>query len=233
MTPRPASAMSLEGLLELAAAVARGCCPSRSPTRQARCTRVSTGVRPADVPLHQRHVHGGVHVAAVGVGLEARPRPGARRWRVATRSHQPLALQPVADDVGDREQHELVLPREAHELGAARHRAVVVHDLADDAGGLEPGQAREIHASPRSARCAPARRPRARAAGRRGPGAPGRRASRSAPRRPGWCGRGPRREMPVVTPRARLDGDGEGGAEGRRVVLHHQRQARAGAGAPR
>ena len=30
------------------------------------------------------------------------------------------------------------------EIRHARHRAVVVHDLADDAGGREPGEAREI-----------------------------------------------------------------------------------------
>ena len=34
---------------------------------------------------------------------------------------------------------------ELDQVGHARHGAVVVHDLADDAGGLEPGQAREVH----------------------------------------------------------------------------------------
>ena len=34
--------------------------------------------------------------------------------------------------------------RELHEIGLARHGAVVLHDLADDAGGLEPGEAGEI-----------------------------------------------------------------------------------------
>ena len=37
-----------------------------------------------------------------------------------------------------------VLLGELLEVGHARHRAVVAHDLADDAGGLEPGEAREI-----------------------------------------------------------------------------------------
>ena len=37
-----------------------------------------------------------------------------------------------------------MLHGELLEVGHARHRAVVVHDLADDAGGLQPGEAREI-----------------------------------------------------------------------------------------
>ena len=39
---------------------------------------------------------------------------------------------------------EAVALREGDEIGHARHGAVVVHDLADDGGGVEPGKARKI-----------------------------------------------------------------------------------------
>ena len=59
---------------------------------------------------------------------------------------------------------------EALEIRHARHRAVVVHDLADDARGREPGEAREIDRAlglPGAHEHAAAARARA---GRRGPG---------------------------------------------------------------
>jgi hypothetical protein len=40
---------------------------------------------------------------------------------------------------------QVVLAREALQLRAPRHRAVGVEDLADHAGGREPGHAREVH----------------------------------------------------------------------------------------
>ena len=51
----------------------------------------------------------------------------------------------VGDEIGDPQ--DLQMPcsaREALEVRHARHRAVLVHDLADHAGGLEPREAREI-----------------------------------------------------------------------------------------
>ena len=50
----------------------------------------------------------------------------------------------VVDQVGDRDHLEAVPLAEGHEVGHARHRAVLVHDLADDAGRVRPGEPREI-----------------------------------------------------------------------------------------
>ena len=54
--------------------------------------------------------------------------------------------EPVADQVLDGADLEAVALGEGDEVGHARHGAVVVHDLADDAGGVEPGEPREIDA---------------------------------------------------------------------------------------
>ena len=35
--------------------------------------------------------------------------------------------------------------REVTQLRQPRHRAVFVHDFADDAGGIKPGNARNVH----------------------------------------------------------------------------------------
>ena len=57
-----------------------------------------------------------------------------------------VVAQPVADQVLDGADLEPVALGEGDEVGHARHGAVVVHDLADDAGGVEAGQPREIDA---------------------------------------------------------------------------------------
>ena len=51
---------------------------------------------------------------------------------------------PVGDQVGDRDHLQPVPRAVALEVGDARHRPVVVHDLADHAGRVEPGEAREV-----------------------------------------------------------------------------------------
>ena len=55
-----------------------------------------------------------------------------------------LMAQAVADELGDGEDPEAVLGAERDEVGDARHFAVVAHDFADDAGGIEAGQARQV-----------------------------------------------------------------------------------------
>src|ERR1019366_10735531 len=55
-----------------------------------------------------------------------------------------LGEEAVLDQVFDRQDPEPVLLREALEVRHPRHRPVLVHDLADDAGGREVGEAREI-----------------------------------------------------------------------------------------
>ena len=61
-----------------------------------------------------------------------------------TRRTQLLAATAITDEIGDRDDDELVLVREALEVGQARHRAVVVHDLREHARGLEAGEAGEV-----------------------------------------------------------------------------------------
>ena len=55
-----------------------------------------------------------------------------------------LGAAPMRDQVLDRAELEAVLLAELDEVRHAGHRAVVLHDLADHAGGREPGQPREI-----------------------------------------------------------------------------------------
>ena len=56
-------------------------------------------------------------------------------------------LHAVADEVRDREHLQVVFPAELDELRHSGHGAVFAHDFADDAGGSQPGDAREIHGS--------------------------------------------------------------------------------------
>ncbi len=96
--------------------------------------------------------------------------------------------------------------REGDEVVATGHRAVVVHDLADHAGRVEAGQAREIDRGLGMAgalqRAAVARDQREDVARRHDVVRPARRVDRDRRR----CARGRPREMPVVTPsRASID----------------------------
>ena len=94
--------------------------------------------------------------ASTGAGLVERDASCSRRGARGARSAGGTGSGPRRDDP------QAVLLREHLEVGMRAIDAVLVHDLADDAGGREAGEAREIDASPRSARCARARR-RARA----------------------------------------------------------------------
>ena len=59
---------------------------------------------------------------------------------------QLLVLAPVADEVGDGDQRQVVLLGEALEVGQAGHlRLVLGHDFAQDPGGREAGGPAEIH----------------------------------------------------------------------------------------
>ena len=111
------------------------------------------------------------------------------------------------------------------EVGHAGHRPVVVHDLADDAGRVEPGEPREVDrrlglpgALQDAAGARPEREDMAGLDEVVGALASGR-------SRPGSCARGRAAEIPVVDALARLDRDGEGGAERRLVALGHRPEA--------
>ena len=55
-----------------------------------------------------------------------------------------IVFAAIGDEVGDGADLETVKLRELHEVGQPRHRAVVVHDLADHAGRIEPREPRDI-----------------------------------------------------------------------------------------
>src|SRR2546426_1384361 len=59
---------------------------------------------------------------------------------------QPLVLEPVGDELRHRDEGETMLLGEPLEIGAARHRAVRIEDLADHTRGIQPGEPREIDA---------------------------------------------------------------------------------------
>ena len=140
--------------------------------------------------------------------------------------HEALAGQPVRDELGDGDEAQPVLAGEDLELRPARHGAVVVEDLADDAGGLQAGQAGEVH---RGLGLADAAEDAA------GAGPQGEDVARAAEVGGPWCaGRGSTwmvvarsaALMPVVTPKLAVgvDGDGEGRALRFGVVVGHRAQ---------
>ena len=58
--------------------------------------------------------------------------------------HHRLVVHAVLDQIGDRDHQQLVPLGELRQLGHAGHRAVVIHDFADDAGGIQPADPRQI-----------------------------------------------------------------------------------------
>jgi hypothetical protein len=57
---------------------------------------------------------------------------------------EPLGAAAEADQVGDRHDEQPVAAREGHQVGHARHRAVLVHDLADHGHRTGAGEARQV-----------------------------------------------------------------------------------------
>ena len=141
-------------------------------------------------------------------------------WRLATK----VVLQPVIDEVRDGADLQAVGGRSV-QVRHARHGAVVVHDLADDAGRVQPGQARQVDGTS----VWPVRTstpPRARS-GNTWPGEMT--VVRSASDRGGDGVRAVPAEMPVVMP-SRASIDSEGGAEARPLApagLQPQQSARS------
>ena len=111
-----------------------------------------------------------------------------------------LVAAAVLDEVGDGDHLQPVPLAVRDEVGDAGHRPVVVHDLADDAGRVEPGEPREVDGGLGLADALEHAARAARAAGRRGPGC-----TRSCGVESGWIATWIVRlrsaaEMPVVTP---------------------------------
>jgi hypothetical protein len=131
---------------------------------------------------------------------------------------------PVRDQVGDRDHLQPVARAVALEVRNARHRAVVVHHLADDAARVEPGEPREVdgrlglpgalqHAAGLGLE-------REDVAGLHEVLRPGRRVDRHLDGA-GAVVRGDAGADPLAC----LDGDGERGLEGRLVLGRHQVEA--------
>ena len=116
-----------------------------SPVRHSECTRTSTSFCPSISPLT---------MATWCLSSTSERKPTTRKSPNLVGScprdalDQLVVAAPVRDQVGDRDHLELVLRAVALEVGHARHRAVVVHHLADHAGRVEPGsRARSTAAS--------------------------------------------------------------------------------------
>ena len=99
-----------------------------------------------EVALDQRQVLDRLHRRLVDVQVEGAAEAAFDASLVATCLTMRSWLQAVADQVLDGADLEAVPLGEGDEVRHARHGAVVVHDLADDAGRIEAGQPREIDA---------------------------------------------------------------------------------------
>ena len=59
--------------------------------------------------------------------------------------NQQLVRHAIADQVGDRDNLDAVLDSELAQLRQPRHRAIVVHDFADDRRRRQSGDARQVN----------------------------------------------------------------------------------------
>src|SRR5678816_4398516 len=97
----------------------------------------------ADLSLDERDVGLAIERALEGNGAELAVI--GRQLRGGDAAHQRLGADAVLDQVRDGNHQQLVPAREPGQLGNARHRAVGIENLADDAGRVESRDAREIH----------------------------------------------------------------------------------------
>ncbi len=59
--------------------------------------------------------------------------------------HRALVAQPIADEIGNRADLERMLAGKSLELRTPRHAAIVVHELAQHASGLQAREHAQIH----------------------------------------------------------------------------------------
>src|SRR6267143_3338329 len=97
-----------------------------------------------EIAAHQRDMLVVVHVAGVSNHAEIAKARGQDGFRDA--ADVAFMLHAVADKVRNREHLQIVFLAKFKELRHAGHRAVFIHDFADDAGGAHPGDAGEVHA---------------------------------------------------------------------------------------
>src|SRR5258708_2723730 len=97
----------------------------------------------ADVAIHQRDVL--VRVDVVAIADDA-PRAILRRKpRLRNAVDEAFRLQPMRNKLRHGDERQPVLCSDFLELRTTRGAAVLVQDLADDAGRIDAGQTREIH----------------------------------------------------------------------------------------
>ena len=82
-------------------------------------------------------------LVAEDLGRPAAPLPAVER-AVGDPLDQMVLLQAVGDEVADRADLEAVSAGEVHQIVEPRHRAVLAHDLADHAGGVEAGEPGDV-----------------------------------------------------------------------------------------
>ena len=179
----------------------------------------------ANLPPHERDVRFAVDEALVRKDAEG-PMVGGQ----CGGGHPPdqaLGLHAVPDQVLDRDHQQAVAPREPRELRHPRHRPVVVHDLADDTGGIQAGNAGQIDGRlGLTGAHQHAARPRAQ----------GKHVTRAGEvrRLGGRIDRGQHRHGAIGRRDAgaraglRLDRHAERGVEARRVLRHHERHVELG-----
>ena len=223
MTPLPSHLHQLHGGLQLVAAVAAQGVEDVAGD--------AFGVDPhqdrfvgADLPLHQGHVLVVVHVVVVGDGGEL-PKVGGQLDR-GPAVDEGLVPQPVFHQVGDGGDLDIMLRGKFLQVRHPGHGAVVLHDLADHRGALQPGQAGQV----RGALGLPGAHQHPAFAGPDGKDVP--RAHQvlrlGVVRHRGEDGGGPvRRGNPGGHPPPGLDGHGEGGLEARLVIPDHLGQLQA------
>ena len=137
----PLSSNELHGSLELRTTIAPGGAKhlaGQALGMRPDQTRTTTG----DIPHDESEVMLVVNVILVDVSRECSK--SCRQFRRGDTSDQPLMLQPVADDIGDRHDLDSVLLTKFGQRRKTRHSAVFVHDLADDRAWGATGDARKV-----------------------------------------------------------------------------------------
>ena len=97
----------------------------------------------ADITLHQRDVGFAVDAGLIRKDLK-RSVYGRQRGARDTRHHT-LGAHAIPDQLRDGDHRQLVFFRKLRQLRHPRHRAVVIHDFADDTGGRQACDAGEVH----------------------------------------------------------------------------------------
>ena len=97
--------------------------------------------RPISTSLHDWHPR---PAGSEGYGKAEVTAGGGGQHGLSGAAHQLLVAQPVLDQLCDGHDLEVVAAGEGDQVRHAGHGAVVVHDLADHAGRVQPGEPRDV-----------------------------------------------------------------------------------------